>query len=250
MSIEKTANYYDTHWQNFADLDYPQVKLDKVKNFFSPVISEITEGKKLLDVGCGDGVHWQYLKRIAEKPVNYRGVDISENAITILTEHFASPDDQFSVMDACDLKFPDETFDLVFSYGVIGYTDDPFPALAEMVRVCRRNGWVGLFSPEIGGISKTILETVRGISTKLGPKGKKALADLMVPFFGFAPSETQISLRNASWKQVREVIMTDIAPPKLDILTHEEIEGWYKNLNVAIRFEDAEQRTTVWGKKL
>jgi ubiquinone/menaquinone biosynthesis C-methylase UbiE len=153
-------------------------------------------------------------------------------------------------MDACQLDFPSNSFDIVFAYGVIGYTDCPQKAMQELFRVCKPNGIVGIFSPEISGISHFGLQFLRSVASRLNNKGKSLLADLLVPFFGLVPSETKISLNNASWKQIREVILTDIAPPKLSLLSHDAITNWFSSNLFEIFSDDKEIPTSVWGNKI
>jgi ubiquinone/menaquinone biosynthesis C-methylase UbiE len=152
-------------------------------------------------------------------------------------------------MDACHLDFPDSSFEIVFAYGVIGYTADPQKALHEMFRVCKPQGLVGVFSPEITGISRFGLQFLRSIAGKMGNNGKSLLANLLVPFFGFIPSETGISLKNSSWKQIREVILTDIAPPQLTLLSQSTISSWFTNEGFEIFSDVSEIPTTIWGKR-
>jgi len=249
MAKKKTTDYYDLHWENYSDFTYPKVKLEKVREFFHPIIGSINDKYKILDIGCGDGVHWNYLRRIEKLSINYSGVDVSGHVIKFLQQKADKNKETFYVMDACSLDFPDDYFDVVFAYGVIGYTEDPKAALREMYRVCKPGGWVGVFSPDINGISKVILSSVRSFAQLLGERGKRILADLMVPFFGLAPSETQISLKNASWRQVREVILTDIAPPKLEIIGHQKMISWFDQLRIDIKFDNKKVRTILWGLK-
>lgn len=249
MKHNNTIDYYDQHWTSYADNPYAEVKTKKAASFFSPIIHKLINETKVLDVGCGDGVHWNYLKRIKNLPINFSGVDISEQAVNYLKRVADKEDGTFFVMDACNLNFPDNYFDMVFAYGVIGYADNPQGALQEMHRVCKKGGWIGVFSPDIKGISKTILFAVRSIAKLLGNRGKRILANLLVPFFGLAPSETQITLKNASWRQVCEVILTNIAPPKLEVIKYQKMINWFDELKITINFDNTEVKTILWELK-
>ncbi len=200
-------------------------------------------------MGCGDGVHWHYLKKIKGLPIHFTGVDIALQPIEFLKNNSSDQHDSFIQMNACELHFEDDSFDFVFAYGVIGYTEDPARAFKEMARVCKAGGYVGIFSPEIKGISKAILDAARSAASLFGRRGKQVLADILVPFFGLAPSESGINLRNATWRQVREVILTDIAPPHLAILPHHDLVNWFKESNLEIIFDDKQIRSIVWGRK-
>lgn len=249
MTHKTTSGYYDSHWAAFADINYPDVKIEKVKNFFKPVSEKLIKAQNLLDVGFGDGTHWYYLKNILKLPVYYHGIDISQKSVEFLSKHSLDNDSTFQKMDACQMDFSSNSFDIVFAYGVIGYTDNPQRALQEMFRVCKPGGIVGIFSPELTGIYRYGLQFLRTIASRLDSKGKYLLADLLVPFFGLVPSETKISLINASWKQVREVILTDIAPPYLTIFPHQNLLDWFEEKDIVIISDDSHYRSMVWGKK-
>jgi ubiquinone/menaquinone biosynthesis C-methylase UbiE len=250
MIKKSTSDYYDSHWAAYADLNYPESKIEKIKKFFAPVQENLINAKNLLDVGCGDGAHWYYLKKLLELPVAYEGIDISNQAIEFLSKLSLDGSSKFQVMDACQLDFPSKSFDIVFAYGVIGYSDNPQKALHEMFRVCKPNGIVGVFSPEIKGLSRFGLQSIRSIAGRLNTKGKSMLADLLVPFFGLVPSETGINLKNASWRQIREVILTDIAPPQLTILSHDTLTSWYTNAGFKIFSVHQDMPLSIWGKRV
>jgi ubiquinone/menaquinone biosynthesis C-methylase UbiE len=250
MTKKSTSDYYDAHWAAFADSNYPKAKIEKVKRFFNPVNEILIKSRNLLDVGCGDGTHWYYLKKILKLPILYEGVDISQKSLEFLTRQSPINAGNFQTMDACNLAYSNNSFDIVFAYGVIGYTDEPCIALREISRVCKPSGIVGIFSPEITGIFNYGLKVLRAISSGLDEKGKYLLADLLVPFFGLVPSESNISLKNSTWKQVREVILTDIAPPKLSFLSHKIITDWLKINRFEIIADDSETPTSIWGKKI
>jgi ubiquinone/menaquinone biosynthesis C-methylase UbiE len=250
MTKTTTSEYYNFHWATFANFNYPGVKVEKVQKFFKPVKDKLLIEKDLLDVGSGDGTHWYYLKNILELPIIYHGIDISEKSVQFLNNSSSDLNSSFQTMDACQLDFPDGSFDIVFAYGVIGYTDNPQKAVEEMFRVCKPNGIVGVFSPEITGFSRFGLQLLRSLAGRLSNKGKSLLAALLVPFFGFIPSETRISLKNASWKQIREVILTDIAPPQLTLLSHDTITSLFSNNGFEIFSDDKEIPSSVWGKRI
>ena len=246
---KQTSNYYDSHWRDFAAVEYPKSKLSQASNFFSPIINNIRDDQSILDVGCGDGVHWFFLKKNLGLPIKYTGIDISFSSIDFLEKLTTDKNDTFKQMDATEMQFEHDLFDIVFTYGVIGYAENPHKVFMEMVRVCKPGGKIGIFSPEISGISKTILYAIRSISQLMHAKGQRVLANILVPFFGLAPSETGINLKNATWQQVREVILTDIAPPHLEILTHQTLLGWFREQNFRIISDDKNTKSMIWGIK-
>ena len=98
-------------------------------------------GKDVLDVGFGSGFSVQLF---AEAGANVTGVDLTPWAVETTRARLDAFGLDARVMegDAEDLPFADESFDLVFAWGVIHHSSDMDKALSELVRVCRRGGRV------------------------------------------------------------------------------------------------------------
>jgi len=96
-------------------------------------------GKDVLDVGCGIGTDGA---RFAEAGARYTGVDQSEVALALAQRRFDLDgiDGTFVQADATALPFGDESFDLVYSHGVIHHISDTDTAVAEFHRVLRPGG--------------------------------------------------------------------------------------------------------------
>jgi ubiquinone/menaquinone biosynthesis C-methylase UbiE len=100
-------------------------------------------GKDVLDVGCGSGIATQMF---AEAGANVTAVDLTEWAVQTTRRRLAAFELEGEVHqeDAERLPFADESFDLVFSWGVIHHSSDMDRALHELVRVTRSGGQVVL----------------------------------------------------------------------------------------------------------
>lgn len=98
-----------------------------------------TVGKKVLEIGVGLGADHQ---RFAEAGADLYGIDLTERAI----EHTGSRLQAFglnstlAVGDAEHLEFPEQTFDLVYSWGVLHHSPDTPKAVAEVHRVLKCGG--------------------------------------------------------------------------------------------------------------
>ena len=98
-----------------------------------------TRGLKVLEIGCGMGTDGAQFARAGAV---YTGIDLTEAAIDLARERFALsglPGD-FRVSDAENLDFPDESFDLVYSHGVLHHTPDIEAAVREIHRVLKPGG--------------------------------------------------------------------------------------------------------------
>lgn len=98
-------------------------------------------GKKVLDYGCGDGD--SSLELIKMGAAEVVGIDISdvsvENAKRKASKEGLNERTQFYVMDAEDMKFEDNSFDVIYESGVLHHLDLQ-KAYAELSRVLRSDG--------------------------------------------------------------------------------------------------------------
>jgi ubiquinone/menaquinone biosynthesis C-methylase UbiE len=97
------------------------------------------EGKDVLEVGCGSGFAVQLF---AEAGARIEAVDLTPWAVETTRRRLAAfgLEGRVAEGDGEQLPFADESFDLVFSWGVIHHSSDMSRALAELVRVCRPGG--------------------------------------------------------------------------------------------------------------
>src|SRR5260221_7918375 len=96
-------------------------------------------GRTLLEIGCGIGVD---SIQLAERGFTVTAVDLTENALAV-AKQFASRRDisvDFRLGNAEGLDFPDQSFDAVYSFGVLHHTPDIERSVAEVHRVLRPGG--------------------------------------------------------------------------------------------------------------
>jgi len=96
-------------------------------------------GKRVLDVGCGNGY---VLSRYAREGANTVGIDLTATAIELSRRRFAleALPGAFLTGSAEELPFPTESFDCVCSMGVLHHTPDTEKAVGEIHRVLRPGG--------------------------------------------------------------------------------------------------------------
>ncbi|WP_028580528.1 class I SAM-dependent methyltransferase [Desulfogranum japonicum] len=105
---------------------------------FDKIASEFPHGK-LLEIGCSMG---NDTMQLARRGMKVTGIDITQTAIDLITERFLlfEMSGDFQVADAENLPFEDNTFDVVYSFGVLHHTPDTVGAIEEARRVLRPNG--------------------------------------------------------------------------------------------------------------
>jgi SAM-dependent methyltransferase len=93
----------------------------------------------VLEIGVGNGSHAQLLAGAAR---NFTGVDLTAYAVESTTKRLQAFGLKGRIMqaDAENLPFADNTFDFVWSWGVIHHSSDTKKALQEIHRVLKPNG--------------------------------------------------------------------------------------------------------------
>jgi phosphatidylethanolamine/phosphatidyl-N-methylethanolamine N-methyltransferase len=131
-------------------------KLAKVYDFtFGPTLHpgrlraiermDIQQGERVLEVGVGTGINLS----LYPKNCSVTGIDFSESMLEIARERAERKDIRnvrLLQMDAADLKFPDNAFDIVYAPYLISVVPDPVRVAGEMRRVCRPGGRVILLN--------------------------------------------------------------------------------------------------------
>ena len=98
-----------------------------------------TRGLHVLEIGCGMGTDGAQFARAG---AHYTGTDLTEAAIELARKRFelSGLTGEFRVADAENLDFADNSFDRVYSHGVLHHTPDTARAIKEIHRVLRPGG--------------------------------------------------------------------------------------------------------------
>ena len=111
------------------------------KEWHIPAAAGFDQSKDLavLEVGCGLGTDGA---QFAKAGADYTGIDLTEAAVDLAKRRFElfQLPGAFRVADAEHLDFPDNSFDLVYSHGVLHHTPDTAAAVREIHRVLRPGG--------------------------------------------------------------------------------------------------------------
>jgi 2-polyprenyl-3-methyl-5-hydroxy-6-metoxy-1,4-benzoquinol methylase len=92
------------------------------------------KGARLLEVGCGMGTD---LLQFARGGAMVTGIDLTPRSIAISRRHFDiyGQRGDFAISDCEKLPFASESFDVVYSNGVLHHTPDTAGAVRELHRV-------------------------------------------------------------------------------------------------------------------
>jgi SAM-dependent methyltransferase len=100
---------------------------------------ETTGGQRVLEIGVGLGAdHQQFAKNAAD----LHGLDLTPRAVAHTHQRLAAfgLSSKLAVGDAENLAFPDSSFDVVYSWGVLHHSPDTARAVAEVRRVLKPGG--------------------------------------------------------------------------------------------------------------
>ena len=126
---EKISTFYDF---TFGPTLHPG-RVDAIRRM------GIKSGDRVLEVGVGTGINADMYPR----DCSVTGIDLSSSMLEKARERVARKElknVRLLQMDAANLKFADDTFDIVYAPYVISVVPDPVAVAQEMRRVCRPGG--------------------------------------------------------------------------------------------------------------
>jgi ubiquinone/menaquinone biosynthesis C-methylase UbiE len=131
--VDRYDRWYDTPRGAIYDR-FEKKAIDKL-------LKNHTEGKRLLEVGCGTG-HWS--KFFSMKGYEIIGIDISERMVTIAKNKNIARS-SFHAMDGNSMSFADDSFDIAAAITTLEFATNPEQMIAEMARCVRKSGGELLF---------------------------------------------------------------------------------------------------------
>jgi SAM-dependent methyltransferase len=96
-------------------------------------------GKRVLEIGCGNGAD---AVMFAKHGAAYVGVDLTDTAVDATRRHLAAEglEGRCGLANVEQLCYAKESFDIVYSFGVLHHTSSPERAVHEVWRVLKPGG--------------------------------------------------------------------------------------------------------------
>lgn len=157
MFWDQAAWVYDI-FANFINRRANRALCSVVEQLISPT-------DEVLECACGTGLLSGVMAKQCKRLV---ATDFSANMLKRAKKKYGAYDNvEFEQADILQLRFPDESFDVVVAANVIHLLDEPYRALKELDRVCRTGG--KLIIPTY--MNRTDKGTTNSISNAIGKAG-------------------------------------------------------------------------------
>ena len=133
-TFKEIDNEFFSMASEFADSESSNVPFSKIIDF------EAIKGKKVLEIGCGMGSHSTVLSKFAS---HLTSIDLTNTAVEMTNKRFELFDIKNAEAlqaDAENLPFDNESYDYVWSWGVIHHSANTDRIASEINRVLKNGG--------------------------------------------------------------------------------------------------------------
>lgn len=134
---EKTVQSFGDEWTEFDQFSDSEINIAG-DQYFDIVPDELIQNKYLLDVGCGTG---RWTKYVSRKAAFVECIDPSHAVFSAAKLLQDCSNTRISKAGVDNIPFEDETFDFVFSLGVLHHIPDTKKAMQSCVDKVKKGGY-------------------------------------------------------------------------------------------------------------
>ena len=127
---------YGDKW--YTAFDDPIALLRSENKVKAPwILKRLRTSSTVLDVGCGAGFLSNELALAGHKVT---GIDLSESSLAVAHRYDKTQTVTYTVANAFELPFPDESFDVLCAMDFLEHVEDPAKVIKEFSRVLKPGG--------------------------------------------------------------------------------------------------------------
>ncbi|GIU81091.1 MAG: methyltransferase domain-containing protein [Acidobacteria bacterium] len=184
VNSEFYVENFGFQWNKHKRTQFDNEKEKPSENFLRQIglTPELVEGKLVLDAGCGAGRYSDVVSRWGAKVV---GVDLS-SAVEASYENLSSRGVKIIQADIMNLPFAEETFDVIFSIGVLHHTPNTRKAFEALIPFLKPGGFIVIWLYHAYNDDTTRMKLskfYRRFSWKLPKKVLYGISWMAVPYY-------------------------------------------------------------------
>lgn len=164
-----TSSRFGYEWNYFCDYD-----CNNFETFTAPLPMNFFRGKIGLDVGCGAGRHSKAASELGAEMV---AIDLSTAVDAAYQNNVKNERVHVVQADIYNLPIKDNSFDFIFSLGVLHHLPDPELGYRQLIQLLNEGGalfiWVYAYA-----VRKVALELLRFVSQRLSNANIRRMAYL------------------------------------------------------------------------
>ena len=156
-----TARSFGYEWNRFSEMR-PQWE-ENFRGYMAPHEPPFFAGKRVLDAGCGTGRHAFYAAKFGAR---VWGMDLGPAIEVAHRNTHEFPNVRLVQADLNRPPFPPESFDFIYSIGVLHHLPDPETAFRNLLRFLKPGGEIQIYlywKPEGHALKSALLAFVRAI---------------------------------------------------------------------------------------
>ncbi len=162
---KQTAEAFATSWNNL-----PQGSVytaDQVVDWFSPIRPEYFQGKRIIELGCGNASLLYHV--MSWNPAKAVGVDLGSSVVSAKKNLSLQPNGQWEIVqDDLTTYRSDEKADIAYCIGVLHHLKEPEKGFISLVENTKSGGkfhaWV--YAHEGNWIIRNTLDPIRKVASK------------------------------------------------------------------------------------
>lgn len=234
VSTDHYSHTFSFQWNRFSrvQLDVANHTRESEETLWEKtgLSPDAVKGKLILDAGVGAGRFSEVASRVGAEVI---GVDLSLAVDAAYQSIAARPNVHIVQADIFDLPFREQTFDFIFSIGVLHHTPDTRAAFQKLVPLLKRKGEIAIWVYDRYTPFRRITDSLRSITTRMPKRMVYYFSTIAIPLYYVKPFRKSLEgiLRlcmHKNWRW-RWLDTFDYYSPKFQWKhTYPEVFSWFQ----------------------